>query len=48
MLSESAAKQYFETTDVIGKHLKADQKLDLEVTDGIYKDFPSNHTGTPA
>ncbi|HBK89004.1 MAG: FtsX-like permease family protein [Cyclobacteriaceae bacterium] len=39
MLSESAAKQYFETTDVIGKHLKADQKLDLEVT-GIYKDFP--------
>lgn len=39
MLSESAAKQYFESTDVIGKHLKADQKLDLEVT-GVYKDFP--------
>jgi putative ABC transport system permease protein len=39
MLSESAAKQFFESTDVVGKHLKADQKLDLEVT-GVYKDFP--------
>ncbi len=39
MLSESSAHKYFETTDVVGKHLKADQNLDLEVT-GVYKDFP--------
>ncbi len=39
MLSESMAMKYFETTDVIGKHLKGDQRLDLEVT-GVYKDFP--------
>lgn len=39
MLSESSARKYFETTDVVGKHLKADQNLDLEVT-GVYKDFP--------
>src|SRR5882757_9919399 len=39
MLSETMAKKYFETTDVIGKHLKAGRKLDLEVT-GVYKNFP--------
>jgi putative ABC transport system permease protein len=39
MLSESMAMKYFETTDVIGKHLKGGQRLDLEVT-GVYKDFP--------
>ena len=39
MLSERAAKKYFESTDVIGKHLKAGRRLDLEVT-GVFKDFP--------
>ena len=39
MLSERAAKKYFESTDVIGKHLKAGRQLDLEVT-GVFKDFP--------
>ncbi len=39
MLSESMAKKYFETTDVIGKHLRAGRRLDIEVT-GVYKDFP--------
>jgi len=39
MLSESSAQKYFETTDIIGKHLRAGQNLDLEVT-GVYKDFP--------
>ncbi len=40
MLSESAAKKYFGTTEVIGKQLKGGQKLTLEVT-GVYKNFPS-------
>lgn len=39
MLSESMAMKYFETTDVIGKHLKGGRRLDFEVT-GVYKDFP--------
>ena len=39
MLSERVAKKYFETTDVIGKRMKAGQRLDLEVT-GVFKDFP--------
>ena len=39
MLSEKAAQKYFESTDIIGKHLKAGRRLDLEVT-GVYKDFP--------
>lgn len=39
MLSEQTARKYFETTDVIGKHLKAGRRLDLEVT-GVYRDFP--------
>lgn len=39
MLSEKAAQKYFESTDVIGKHLKAGRRLDLEIT-GVYKDFP--------
>lgn len=39
MLSEMAAQKYFETTDVIGKHLKAGRRLDLEVT-GVFKNFP--------
>lgn len=40
MLSESAARKYFETTDVIGKHLKGGSRLDFEVT-GVYRDFPA-------
>ena len=39
MLSEKAALKYFESTDVVGKHLKGGRRLDLEVT-GVYKDFP--------
>ena len=39
MLSEKAAQKYFETTDVVGKHLKASRALDLEVT-GVFKNFP--------
>jgi putative ABC transport system permease protein len=39
MLSEKSAMKYFETTDVIGKHLKAGRRLDLEVT-GVFKNFP--------
>ena len=39
MLSEKAAQKYFESTDIIGKHLKAGRRLDLEVT-GVYKNFP--------
>jgi len=40
MLSESAAQKYFATTDAVGKHLKGNGNLDLEVT-GVYKDFPA-------
>lgn len=39
MLSEKSAQKYFGTTDVMGKHLKADRGIDLEVT-GVYKNFP--------
>jgi putative ABC transport system permease protein len=39
MLSEKAAMKYFETTDIIGKHLKGGRRLDLEVT-GVFKNFP--------
>ncbi len=39
MLSENTAKKYFGTTEVIGKQLKAGQRLDLEVT-GVFKEFP--------
>ena len=39
MLSEKAAQKYFESTDIIGKHLKAGRRLDLEVT-GVFKNFP--------
>lgn len=41
VLSESAAKKYFKEEDPIGKTVKVDNTLDLEVT-GVYKDFPSN------
>lgn len=40
ILSEETADKYFQTTDVIGKHLKAGRSLDLEVT-GVFKNFPA-------
>jgi putative ABC transport system permease protein len=39
MLSEKTAQRYFNTTEVIGKTLRASNAFDLEVT-GVYKDFP--------
>ena len=39
ILSEETARKYFESTDVIGKHMKAGRRLDLEVT-GVFRDFP--------
>ncbi|MBX2967074.1 MAG: ABC transporter permease [Cyclobacteriaceae bacterium] len=41
VLSQTAAKKYFDETDPIGKTLTVDNTLSLEVT-GVYKDFPSN------
>lgn len=40
-LSESIAKKYFGDDNPIGKTIRLDNTLDLEVT-GIYEDFPSN------
>lgn len=40
MLSEKTAKRYFNSTEVIGKRLRANSNFDLEVT-GVYKDFPA-------
>ncbi|GAB1445569.1 MAG: ABC transporter permease [Cyclobacteriaceae bacterium] len=41
MLSESAAKRYFDDeTKAIGKRLRANNAFDIEVT-GVYEDFPS-------
>lgn len=41
MLSESAAKRYFENeTDAIGKRLRANNAFDIEIT-GLYEDFPA-------
>lgn len=39
MLSEQAAKRYFNSENIIGKRLRANNAFDLEVT-GVYKDFP--------
>lgn len=40
MLSESAAKRYFENeTDAIGKRLRANNAFDIEIT-GLYEDLP--------
>ena len=39
MLSEKAAQKYFGSTDIIGKHMKGGNRLDLEVT-GVFKNFP--------
>lgn len=40
MLSEKTAKRYFNDTNIIGKRLRFDNSLDLEVT-GVYEDFPA-------
>jgi putative ABC transport system permease protein len=40
MLSEKTALRYFNSTNIIGKRLRANNAFDLEVT-GVYKDFPS-------
>lgn len=40
MLSEKTALKYFNTNDVIGRHLRADSRFDLEVT-GVFEDFPA-------
>ena len=39
MLSENAAKRYFNDENIIGKRLRVNNQLDLEVT-GVYKNFP--------
>lgn len=39
MLSAETAIRYFNTLDVVGKRLRADNRLDLEVT-GVFEDFP--------
>jgi len=39
MLSKSTALRYFNSTDVAGKRLRANNAFDLEVT-GVYDDFP--------
>lgn len=40
MLSEKTAMRYFNSTNVVGKRLRANNQFDLEVT-GVYKDFPA-------
>jgi len=39
MLSEKAARKYFNDENIIGKRLRFDNEHDLEVT-GVFKDFP--------
>ena len=39
MLSENAAKRYFNDENIIGRRLRVNNQFDLEVT-GVYKDFP--------
>ncbi len=39
MLSEKAAKKYFGDQNVVGKRLRADSRLDLEVT-GVFENLP--------
>lgn len=40
LLSEKTAKRYFNSTEVVGKRLRANSSFDLEVT-GVYKDLPA-------
>jgi putative ABC transport system permease protein len=39
MLSENAAKRYFNDENIIGKRLRVNNQFDLEIT-GVYKNFP--------
>jgi putative ABC transport system permease protein len=39
MLSENAAKRYFNSENIVGKRLRVNNAFDLEVT-GVYKNFP--------
>lgn len=39
MLSDKAAMRYFNSTDIVGKRLRYDNSLDLEVV-GVFKSFP--------
>lgn len=39
MLSDEAARKYFGTTDILGRHLRADNSIDLEIT-GVFQSFP--------
>lgn len=39
MLSEKTAQKFFGSTDVVGKRLRAGNRLDLEIT-GVYKNLP--------
>lgn len=43
MLSESAAKAYFGSTDPMNKPMKIDNQIDVQVT-GVYEDLPLNST----
>ena len=47
MLSEAYAHKYFGTQDVIGKRLRVNNQLDLEVT-GTYKSFPAQSHWHPS
>jgi len=40
MLSDKAAMRYFNTTDIIGKRLKVNNNLDVEVT-GVFRSLPA-------
>jgi putative ABC transport system permease protein len=40
MLSEKTALRYFNTTNIVGKRLRANNAFDLEVT-GVFQDFPA-------
>ncbi len=41
VLTESLARKYFNSTDVLGRVIRMDNSLDLQVT-GVIKDLPSN------
>ncbi len=43
ILSETAAKTYFNNENPIGQTISVDNKLELEVT-GVYRNFPENST----
>jgi putative ABC transport system permease protein len=43
IISETLSKKYFGNENPVGKVLKIDNRLDMEVT-GVYKDFPDNST----